>query len=209
MKVKIWDSFVRGYHWLMVLAVAGLWWTGENGEMEWHLKIAIVLGSLLLARLVWALVGSENARFRAFVRGPREVLAHAKHMRAKNYTPGNTHNAMGGWAVLALWLVLAVQLTTGLFATDEIFFSGPLASLVSGDWQGTLTDIHEGNFNVLLALVGLHVFAIVVYRLRGINLLAAMLHGKRENVTAPRLRPSLIAWAVAALLAASGWYFWA
>lgn len=208
MQVKIWDSFIRGYHWLMVLAIAGLWWTGENGEMEWHLKIAIVLGALLLVRLLWAFVGSENARVSAFVRGPRQVAAHLRHLKDNNYTPSNTHNAMGGWAVLALWAVVAVQLTTGLFATDEIFFSGPLAHLVSSDWQGILTDIHEGNFNVLLAIVALHVLAIVIYRLRGINLIAAMVHGKRDGVVAPRLRPSMLAWAVAAILAASGWYFW-
>ena len=206
--MKIWDSFVRGYHWLLVIGIAGLWWTADQGMMDWHMRIAFAVGGLLITRLVWALVGSENARFSAFVRGPGQVVEHLKHLRKCDYQPQNTHNAAGGWAVLLMWLLIALQVGTGLFTTDEIFFSGPLAALVSSDMQGQLSDLHEINFNVLLTVIALHVVAILVYRLKGINLLSAMVHGKRDNVSQPRLVNALWAWALAIVVIASTYYFW-
>jgi cytochrome b len=206
--MKIWDSFVRGYHWLLVLAVAALWWTAEEGLMDWHMRIAFAAGALLLTRFVWAIVGSENARVTRFVRGPGKVFAHLKHLYNKEYKPTSTHNAAGGWAVLILWLLLFVQLATGLFATDEIFFSGPLSALVSSDTQGQLTDLHELNFNVLLTFIALHVLAILFYRVKGVKLLGAMVHGKREGVAQPKLVNGVIGWALAGIIAASAYYFW-
>lgn len=205
---KVWDGFVRGYHWLLVIGITVLWWTADNGYMEWHLRTAIGVGSLLIARVIWAIVGSHNARFSAFVSGPKAVISHFKDLRKGDYQPGTSHNPAGGWAVLTLWAVLFVQLSTGLFATDEIFFSGPLASLVSSATQEQLTDIHKLNFNLLVGLIVVHVIAIIFYWLRGINLLAAMLHGKREVSRAPRLYNSLGVWLLTAFIAASAWYFW-
>lgn len=206
--MKIWDSFVRGYHWLLVIAIAGLWWTADEGLMDWHMRIAFAVGALLLSRLIWALVGSENARFSAFVRGPRQVIQHLKALQRKSYQPTTTHNPAGGWAVLLMWGLLLVQLTTGLFATDEIFFSGPLASLVSTDTQGQLTDLHELNFNVLLTIIALHVLAVLIYQTKGIKLIGAMLHGKRDNVQQPKLVNGILGWLLAAAIAASAYYFW-
>ncbi|WP_258240623.1 cytochrome b/b6 domain-containing protein [Pseudidiomarina homiensis] len=205
--MKIWDSFVRGYHWLLVVAIAGLWWTAEQGYMDWHMRIALAVGALLLARVVWALIGSENARFTAFVHRPQKVVEHLRDLQRKNYQPSATHNPAGGWAVLLMWALLFVQVTTGLFATDEIFFSGPLASLVSSSTQGQLTDLHEINFNVLLTVIALHVVAILLYRMKGVNLLSAMVHGKRQNVRPPRLVNGLFGWTLAAVIAASAYYF--
>ncbi|RUO60573.1 cytochrome b/b6 domain-containing protein [Pseudidiomarina insulisalsae] len=208
--MKIWDSFVRGYHWLLVLGIPAMWWTANEGHMEWHLRIGIGIGALLIARLIWALAGSKNARFSAFVKGPGAVIKHFRSLMSRqSYTPGSTHNPAGGWSVLLLWGLLAMQLGTGLFATDEIFFSGPLASLVSSDWQNQLTDLHRLNFVVLATVIAIHILAVLLYRLKGISLIAAMIHGKRDGALAPGLRWSFWAWLLAAVLAASGWYLWA
>jgi hypothetical protein len=42
------------------------------------------------------------------------------------------------------------------------------------------TELHEELFNVLLALIGLHVAAILYYRLRGKRLIGPMLTGRGE-----------------------------
>jgi cytochrome b len=34
-RVKIWDSFVRLSHWLMVVLLVAMWWTADNDYMEW------------------------------------------------------------------------------------------------------------------------------------------------------------------------------
>jgi cytochrome b len=202
-RVKIWDSFVRISHWLMVLLVVAMWFTAEEGYMEWHLRLAAVLGALVITRILWGFFGSDSARFSKFLKGPAAVVSHVREFRQGHYQPSNTHNAAGGWAAVLLLLLVALQFTSGLFATDEIFHSGPLASLVSSGFSEAATEFHETVFNVLVALVVVHVVAIILYRIKGINLIAAMLHGYRENVAAPRLVSGIIGIIAAAVIAAA------
>lgn len=202
-RVKIWDGFVRISHWLMVLLVVAMWITAEEGYMDWHLRLAAVLGALVVTRILWGFFGSESARFSKFLKGPAAVVSHVREFRQGRYQPTNTHNAAGGWAAVLLLLLLALQFTSGLFATDEIFYSGPLASFVSNGFSDAATEFHETVFNVLVALVVVHVVAIILYRIKGINLIAAMLHGYRENVEAPRLVSGVVGIIAAAAIAAA------
>lgn len=206
-RVKIWDSFVRLSHWLMVILVVLMWYTAEEGLMERHLQLAGILGALVITRILWGFWGSESARFKSFIKGPKVVAEHLIDFKAGQYQPSNTHNAAGGWAVLALLLLLLVQFGTGLFASDDIFFSGPLASSVGSDLSEVAGEVHETIFNVLAAVVILHVVAILLYRVRGINLISAMVHGYRDGVAAPKLVSGLIGIIAAALIAAA-LFFW-
>ncbi|OZB05493.1 MAG: hypothetical protein B7X54_05295 [Idiomarina sp. 34-48-12] len=206
-RVKIWDSFVRLSHWLMVILVVLMWYTAEEGLMERHLQLAGILGALVITRILWGFWGSESARFKRFIKGPKAVAEHLKDFKAGQYQPSNTHNAAGGWAVLALLLLLLVQFGTGLFASDDIFFSGPLASSVGSDISEVAGEVHETIFNVLAVAALLHVMAIIHYRIRGINLIAAMVHGYRDGVAAPKLVSGLIGIIAAALIAAA-LFFW-
>ena len=47
-----------------------------------HVWAGVTAAALLLARVLWGIWGSKNARFAGFVKGPREVLAHMKELRA-------------------------------------------------------------------------------------------------------------------------------
>ena len=189
-RIKIWDSFIRIYHWLMVAAVAGLWWTGEEGRMELHQDIAIALAALLITRIGWGLFGSENARFSAFFSSPKRVVSHLGALFSKRYESGNTHSPAGGYSVIALLAILIAQIATGLFASDGILFSGPLNSWVSGDTADLLTDWHKTQFNFILGLVGLHILAILLYRVLGYRLFASMVTGYRYTASkVPALKP--------------------
>lgn len=206
-RVKIWDSFVRISHWLMVVLVVLMWFTAEEDYMDWHLRLAGVLGALVMTRLIWGIWGSESARFSRFVKGPRAVKQHLHELKIGAYQPSNTHNAAGGWAVVVLLLLLAMQFASGLFATDDIFYSGPLSSWVGADVSDIATEVHETIFNVLLVIIAIHIAAIVMYRFKGINLLAAMVHGYREGVSAPRLVSGMIGLVTAAIIA-TALFFW-
>jgi cytochrome b len=76
---------------------------------------------------------------------------------------------------------LTLQLLTGLMSTDDIMTDGPLVPYISSDWVSIATEIHEINFFVMLGFVVLHVLAIVIYRLKGKDLISPMLTGKSKQ----------------------------
>jgi cytochrome b len=89
---------------------------------------------------------------------------------------------------------LALQVSSGLVSDDEISNAGPLTSLVSGAAVSAATAWHKGLGKfTLLALVLLHVGAVLWYKLRKQqNLAATMLHGdKMVDGNAPSSRDDL------------------
>ncbi|UTV30215.1 cytochrome b/b6 domain-containing protein [Photobacterium atrarenae] len=196
----IWDSFVRGYHWLQALSVVGLWYTGTEGLMDWHFAIAYLLLALLLTRLLWGFIGSETARFRHFVHMPGKVLHYLRsmHHRESEHQPVVGHNPAGGYMVITFFLLLTIQLTTGLFANDDILSEGPFALYVSADTSSFLTQIHALNFNLILTAIGLHLGAIALYQLKKENLIKPMILGTKPlpEALAPKIRNGLLAWVI-------------
>ena len=86
---------------------------------------------------------------------------------------------------------------------------GPLAGLVATATVERLTGIHHFNFNLILAASGLHVLAVLAYRLlKGQDLVRPMVTGVKElpaEVAAPRLGSPLLA---ATLLGAAALIVW-
>lgn len=199
-KVRVWDLPVRLFHWALVLLVAALSATHEFHMMEVHILLGQGMLGLILFRLIWGLIGSSTARFSSFLRGPRRVLA---YLRAPGGAFG--HNPIGGWSVVAMLAVLAIQVGLGLFASDEDGeHYGPLSHLVSYDTATSLAERHETFFNVLLALIGLHLAAIVYYRLaKREDLVTPMITGRRDASLAGETMTLAPAWRfwVAAILA--------
>lgn len=175
-RVRIWDWPTRLFHWLIVLLIPALWWTAEADMIDRHVTIGKVMLGLVLFRLIWGVIGSSTARFANFVKGPRAVMSYLSGRAAKVLG----HNPLGGLSVIAMLAVLAAQVGLGLFASDEDgLYSGPLAHLVSYEASEAATDAHGLVFNLLLALIALHIAAIVFYALiRRRNLIGAMLTGR-------------------------------
>ncbi len=206
--VKLWDLPVRLMHWSFVLLVPALWWTGEEGDLDTHVTIGLVMLGLVVFRLIWGFAGSSTARFARFVRGPGAVL---RYLRGQDGAPSVGHNPLGALSVVALLAVLAVQTGLGLFAQDvDGLESGPLSYLVSYDTADAAREAHHLGFNVLLALIGLHLAAILYYLLfKRDNLIAPMVTGKRRfagAVESPDIAPLWRALVAAAISAAFTWW---
>lgn len=205
-RVCVWSLAVRLFHWCTAaLAVFSVVTAKVGGNaLQWHFWSGYAVLTLVLFRVLWGLAGDHHARFGAFVRGPRAVLAYLRG----EYSPGPGHNPVGALSVLALLACLFVQAATGLFANDAIFSEGPLAKMVSGATSDRLTSIHKWNELVLYGLVGLHLAAIAFYELaRRCRLIAPMVTGHRRDETGPSTRDdaamrlrALVLLAVAALL---------
>ncbi len=210
--MKIWDDFIRIYHWMQLMLIGACWWTAEIGELIWHQWLAMTLLALWGTRLVWGFAGSQTARFSSFLMGPKATLHFAKRLLSSNYTPSIGHDPLGAWMIIALLTVIGIQMTTGLFATDEIFVEGPLAQTVSADTSTLLTQWHHLNFNILLLLAGIHIGAVLIMQWRGHNLIKPMFNGKAEQKKSPHpplaFRSTWWAWGLFALfwIALYGWF---
>ncbi len=188
-RILLWDLPVRIVHWSFVVLLAAMWWSGEEGDLELHRRLGLVFLGLLAFRLLWGLLGSESARFTGFVKGPGAVLAYIRKGAAANARPG--HNPLGGWSVLVLLGLLALQIGLGLVAQDvDGLESGPLNHLVAYETADAAREWHEVIFNVILAVVAVHVGAIAYYLVvKRDNLVRPMLTGRREvpgHVAEPR-----------------------
>ena len=181
---QVWDVFLRLFHWLLVVALGVSWLTAELGVeyREYHFYSGYAALGLVVFRLLWGFIGPNFARFSNFLRDPKTVLEYVRARLAGEEPPEAYpgHNPLGGCAVLALLALVTAQAATGLFADDDILYTGPWREAVSSATANELTAWHHRNFNFLLALAGLHVAAILYYRWRfNEYLTSAMLHGRK------------------------------
>lgn len=178
--VRVWDPFVRVFHWSLLTLFGLAWWTGENHDMDRHRQAGYAILALLLFRVYWGFAGSRTARFAQFLKGPKAIRA---YLATTDDAPSDGHNPLGGWSVAALLLVLLAVTTAGLFAVDvDGFESGPLADWVSFDQGRMAAEWHETVFKAALAVIGLHVLAIGYYQvLNAHNLIGPMITGKRSR----------------------------
>jgi len=80
-----------------------------------------------------------------------------------------------------MMVALLVQIGFGLFSFDQVFTYGPLAHLIDDDQATDMASLHKQWANVIFGLIGLHVFAIALYRrFKGDNLITPMITGKRD-----------------------------
>jgi cytochrome b len=187
MKIRIWDLPLRLFHWLLVMAVIGSFVSVKLGgnAMIWHGRFGYLVLVLIVFRLVWGFVGTHHARFAQFIKSPKVILA---YLKSPTETPG--HSPLGAISVVVLIGLFLAQALAGLFASDDIAFDGPLAKFVASTWVELLTSFHRLNEWVLLALVAVHIGAILYYKYaKRINLISAMITGDKEWAdTAPSVQ---------------------
>lgn len=191
-RILVWDLPVRLFHWSLALSFAIAYLSSESERWQLiHITSGYVLAALIVFRVIWGFAGSRYARFAEFVRGPgaiKDYLLGLLRLRPPHYTG---HNPAGAIAVLAL-LSLGLLTAASGWATFVEF---------GGD---VLEELHEGAASIMLAIVGIHVAAVLLTSLlHHENLVASMIHGFKKgsaNLAIPRPH-----WSVAlALLALIG-----
>lgn len=194
-RILVWDAPVRVFHWLMVLCFAGAYLTAEQDDWRLlHVTLGYTMAGLVAFRIVWGVIGTRYARFAAFVRGPASALRYVRTLLRGQPEHHVGHNPAGALAIVAL-LLLALAVTASGWATYR-------------DMAGeAMEDLHEGLANTMLALVGVHVAAVLASSwLHHENLIGAMLSGRKTGRPQDGVRS---AWySVAALLLAAVLGFW-
>ncbi len=168
--VRVWDPFVRVFHWSLVACVLLNGFVLEEGE-DPHRWAGYAASALVGLRLLWGVVGSRHARFADWFPTPARLRAHVGALVRGESPHHDGHNPLGAVMMLALMaLVLALGLTGWLQETDAFW----------GD--EALEELHEGLAEVLLWCAGLHAAAaLVMGRLERTRLIKAMFTGRKER----------------------------
>ena len=210
-KRLVWDLPLRLFHWILVLSLIGSWVTAELGFdwMQIHMYLGYGTIGLIVFRLIWGFIGPRHARFASFIAGPSGIWRYARGLAAGTMIQTVGHNPLGGISVIVMLVLVGFQAATGLFASDDIVWSGPYNSAVSGATADRLTSLHHLNFNFILAAVALHIMAIAFYFLfKKQNLVPAMLHGKKVVPEHEAISRSEIIKAVIVIAISAGLVFW-
>lgn len=194
-KVLVWDLPVRVFHWLLAASFAGAWLTAEHERWRLlHVTFGCTVLVLAVLRLAWGIVGTRHARFAAFVRGPGEALRYLGGLvrgKPRHYLG---HNPAGGLAVVALLALALTAAATGL------------ATYTLGE---AYEDLHEVLANLMLALVGVHVAAVVVSGwLHRENLVTAMFSGRKRGASGEGIARPWRGVAIVLLAAVLGFWGW-
>jgi cytochrome b len=166
---RVWDPFVRLFHWALVACVLLNQFALEGGETP-HRWTGYAATALVLARVVWGFVGSRHARFADFFPTPARLRAHLLGLWRRETPHHAGHNPLGALMMLALMAgVLALGVTGWLQGTDAWF----------GDER--LQDLHALLADSLLWAAGLHAAAaIVMGRIERVHLVRAMVTGIKQ-----------------------------
>lgn len=126
--VKVWDPFVRVFHWGLVAGFALAYLT-EDDFLTLHIWAGYLAGMLIALRLPWGLIGPRHARFSDFVYRPSKIAAYLGDMLQFRARRCLGHSPAGGAMVVALMAVVAVTVATGIAANNGSYLTGGVARL--------------------------------------------------------------------------------
>lgn len=200
-----WDPVVKLTHWTIVLAILANALLTEEGSAA-HVWVGYALAAILGLRLLWGLIGPNEARFTAFPPNPARALRHVGEIRRGEKAEHASHNPLGALMVYAIWSCLCVIIATGIAMAGfppqgESHEEGRPAALVSAESgeeheragqaeevhesgedhdEGGMEELHEIAVNLLYLLIVLHIAGVVFETRRsGRQVVLAMLPRRR------------------------------
>lgn len=195
--IRIWDIWIRSFHWCLAASVIFLIISGETGFwfFDWHRNIGEFVLALLVFRIAWGLIGSSNAKLQSLISQPRLAIKHLIQLAGGNTKQERGHNAAGGWAVLVMLFFIAFQAVSGLFIADEDeLIEGAFYGVLSTEQSAQLLHLHHLNARFLQIIVGVHILMVFVYLLRAKqNLITPMITGRMRWIQPSS--PPTVRWA--------------
>jgi cytochrome b len=192
-EIKVWDGFVRIFHWLLVLLFITAYVTGDE-KNNLHLYSGYAILGLIVLRIIWGFIGSKYAKFTNFIYSPTNTINYFKNIKNKNAKHYIGHNPAGGWMIILMIISLLIVIISGI-KVDEIekrensanninitFINNAYADDDDENhaeeefWE----EIHEISANFMILLIILHVLGVIAAsRLHNENLVKAMITGKK------------------------------
>lgn len=180
-KIRIWDPWVRIFHWSLAVSIVFMLISGSTGFLffDWHRTAGEIILALFIFRLLWGIFGSSNARLLQLVTHPLAALTHLKDLFTRQAHAERGHNAAGSWAVVIMLLMVGIQAITGLYIADEDeLLEGALYGSVSSSLSDWMYQVHHTNAELLKIVVIVHVVMVFFYLVFARqNLITPMLTG--------------------------------
>ncbi len=168
--IRVWDPFVRIFHWALAASFAAVWLSSENAE-SFHDAVGYAAGALVGLRVVWGFLGPEYARFAQFVRSPKTVIEYLRAIKDGSERRYVGHNPAGGAMIVVLLAAMAATAVSGWLLTTDAFWGST-----------TVQRIHSVLAQSVLALVALHLAGVLLASLRHReNLVRAMVVGVKRG----------------------------
>jgi len=194
--IRIWDPFVRVFHWTVVASFLSAWWVTSDPVI--HETAGYVLVVMVLLRIAWGVVGPGSARFETFVQGPRAVVAYLLAILGGNPRRHLGHNPAGGAMIVALLVMLVTTTLSGIAMKTTALWGSNIAE-----------SIHGYCADLTIGFAALHMLGVLVASFsHRENLIRSMVTGtKSAAATTPvrlgptRLSPRRLVTAAAILLA--------
>ncbi len=195
--VLIWDAPIRVFHWLMALCFAGAYATSEGESWRLvHVTLGYSMAGLVAFRIVWGLIGTRYARFSSFVKGPQAVMRYLRSLPSSKPEHHTGHNPAGALAIVGMLALAMALATTGWMTYNDL----------AGDWA---EDLHEAVADGMLALVCLHIAAVVVSSwLHRENLPRSMVSGYKKAQPSQGIRRTWRSIGVVLLAAMLAFWYW-
>ena len=167
---RVWDPFVRLFHWSLVLSFGVAWFSSHSSEAIHHWA-GYAAGALILMRLLWGMVGTRYALFAQFVRRPATVVRYLSDVVSGKEARYLGHNPAGGAMVMALLAAMTTTAVSGWMMTTDAYFGVT--------W---VESAHALAAHGLLVLVLLHVCGVMLASVRHReNLVGAMVTGRKRE----------------------------
>jgi len=166
---KIWDPFVRVFHWSLVglFAANALIVEDDSRVHEW---VGYGVAALVGLRLLWGLVGPYHARFSSFIPTPSDVTEQVSDIATRRRRTHIGHSPLGALMIFNLLLSMIGISVSGYMMTTDAFWGV--------EW---VEEMHEMLVTWAEISVVAHIAAVLFESWRtGVNLPRAMVTGTKR-----------------------------
>ena len=167
--VRVWDPFVRIFHWSLALLFAANAVVVDD-DTKLHQWIGYAIAALIVLRVVWGFAGTQYARFSSFPPSLSGSVEQLTDIASGRRNPHMGHTPIGGLMIYNLLFTLLVICVSGYLMTTDMFWGE--------EW---VEELHEAAVNWVEFSVVLHVAAVLFESIRTkVNLPRAMVTGYKE-----------------------------
>lgn len=120
-QIRVWDFFVRVFHWSLVVFFVVAYATGDD-KSSLHRYVGYAVMGLVAVRIFWGFVGTKHARFSDFMCSPVKALSYVKDLAVGKPTYYRGHNPAAAWMILFFLIGNLIICLSGYaaYATKEL-----------------------------------------------------------------------------------------